>query len=141
MESDEVAPLQKKRSRKIISIPSTSSAKPDKKNIRHSKSNSKISRRSLVSKEQTPIAATRELPLVMGNTYLKVENFDLEELSVKNFFFFGNFYPFKFFNNLLYFKLDVEIEFRKICSTFRGKSTSKPSFFFFQFFFFFFFFR
>jgi hypothetical protein len=83
MESDEVAPLQKKRSRKIISIPSTSSAKPDKKNIRHSKSNSKISRRSLVSKEQTPIAATRELPLVMGNTYLKVENFDLEELSVK----------------------------------------------------------
>jgi hypothetical protein len=68
--------------------------KPQKKSIGRPKSNPKAPRYSSTPNHKTLITTTQNLPLVVGNIYMKVENFDLEELSV---IFIFNFHCFKTF--------------------------------------------
>ena len=71
----------KKRNKKQPA-PLTPLVESPKKSVRRSRSKSKTSKTS-IPKRKTFVPATQQLPLVVGNFYLKVENFDLEKLSVK----------------------------------------------------------
>ena len=55
-------------------------------NTSGSKSDLKVSQHSPAVNRQKAVTASQSLPFVVGKTYLKVENIDLEELLV--FFFF-----------------------------------------------------
>lgn len=50
------------------------------------KSDRRKTQPSSVLNHQAAITVSQSLPLVVGNTYIKVENIDLEELSVFIFF-------------------------------------------------------
>jgi hypothetical protein len=69
--------------------------KPQKMSIGRRKSNPNASRDSSTPNHKTLITTTQNLPLVVGNIYMKVENFDLEELSV---ILILNFHCFKTFH-------------------------------------------
>lgn len=89
-ESDKPSRVNKKKGKKK-SAPSTSSATKQKSiNTSQSKSTSRTtSRLRSAPKDPSIITASQTLPLVIGKTYLKVENIDLEKLSV-NFVSFFN---------------------------------------------------
>jgi len=80
------APVSRKRKRTVTASQLTSSFSPKKKGKGRSKSSTKASRRSSIRKHKTVQSASPNLPLVVGNMFLKVENIDLEKLSVINVF-------------------------------------------------------
>ena len=81
--------LDGEKAQKCISSFETSTAKRQKlAKTSRSKPISKTSRLSSVLSIKSIITASQSPPLVVGNTYLKVESIDLEKLLVKFFFFF-----------------------------------------------------
>src|SRR5882762_3248158 len=75
-------PVSRKRKRRKMTAPSTSLIKPQTKSVGRPKSNAKMTKHPSTLSRETHITATQNLPLVVGNFYMKVENFNLEELLV-----------------------------------------------------------
>jgi hypothetical protein len=92
--SETSPPVSKRKKKKTTASPLPSSTKPQKKRIDRRKTIPKTSGHSSIPRRQALITPTQKIPLVVGRIYMKVENFDLEELSVNfslNFHSFENF--------------------------------------------------
>jgi hypothetical protein len=76
---DQSVSASRERRRKKTTAPSNASTNAPRKSSRRSKS---TLRRVSAPSQKTAISGAQNLPLVVGRTYLKVENIDLEELSV-----------------------------------------------------------
>jgi hypothetical protein len=85
------APVSKRKKRKTTASSLPSPTKPQKKRIDRRKTVPKTSGHPSIPRRKALITSTQKIPLVVGRIYMKVENFDLEELSVNFCFNFHSF--------------------------------------------------